>query len=353
MQIWTTGVASPRGVLRTAPQTEEAGWDGLVMVDSQNLSGDVYVALAMAATVTKRLGLGPGVTNSVTRQAATTASAIASVQRVSDGRAVLGIGRGDSALAHLGRAPARVRQFERYVRQVQAYLSGQSVPFDAIDIPDRIAPPVATLDLADTPQTSRIDWIANVPKVPLEVAASGPKVIAIGARHADRVLFTLGADPARLAWGIETARQARRDAGLDADGVAFGAYVNCACHPNLEVARDLVRGGLTTFARFSVMHGQINGPLPEAQRQTLRALHDQYDMRAHTRGDSRQAGLLNEAFIDQYAVVGPPNRCIERLRALSNLGLDKVILSLGWRTNAVGQESRALLEQEVLPALKA
>ena len=87
---------------------EAKGWDGLSVVDSQNLSGDAFVALAMAATVTTRLKLGTGVTNSITRRAATLATAMASVHSVSRGRAVLGIGRGDSALAHVGRAPDRI-----------------------------------------------------------------------------------------------------------------------------------------------------------------------------------------------------------------------------------------------------
>ncbi|MEI7874695.1 MAG: LLM class flavin-dependent oxidoreductase [Alphaproteobacteria bacterium] len=119
MQLWTTGVASARGAARTAQEIEAAGWDGMLVVDSQNLSGDPYVSLALAATVTTRIGLGTGVTNSVTRHAAATATAIASVNRISNGRAVLGIGRGDSALAHLGRAPARLAQFERYLRHLQ------------------------------------------------------------------------------------------------------------------------------------------------------------------------------------------------------------------------------------------
>ena len=93
--------------------------------NSQNLSGDPYVALAMAATATKRIGLGTGVTNNVTRLAAVTACSIASIQRLSGGRAVLGIGRGGSALAHLGRAPSRLAPFERYLRQLQAYLRGE------------------------------------------------------------------------------------------------------------------------------------------------------------------------------------------------------------------------------------
>ena len=91
MQLWTTGVASARGSARTAREIEAAGWDGMLVVDSQNLSGDPYVSLALAATVTSRIGLGTGVTNSVTRHAAATATAITSVNRVSNGRAVLGI----------------------------------------------------------------------------------------------------------------------------------------------------------------------------------------------------------------------------------------------------------------------
>ena len=63
-----------------------------------------------------------------------TATAITSVQRVSNGRAYLGIGRGDSALAHLGRAPGKVGHFESYLRQLQAYLSGEPVAFADIDI---------------------------------------------------------------------------------------------------------------------------------------------------------------------------------------------------------------------------
>src|SRR6187397_429051 len=177
MQLWMTTVASARGAQRQAQEIEAAGWDGMLVVDSQNLSGDPYVALALAAVATSRIGLGTGVTNSVTRHAAATATAITSVNRISNGRAVLGIGRGDSALAHLGRAPARLAQFERYLRQLQLYLSGEPVAFDEIDIPTDVAPPMSGLHLHDAPPSSRIAWIAGGAKVPVEVAASGPKVI--------------------------------------------------------------------------------------------------------------------------------------------------------------------------------
>jgi alkanesulfonate monooxygenase SsuD/methylene tetrahydromethanopterin reductase-like flavin-dependent oxidoreductase (luciferase family) len=62
-ELWTHGYASPRGSMRLARRVEEKGWDGLCVLDSQNLSGDAYVALAMAATVTERIGLDTAVTN--------------------------------------------------------------------------------------------------------------------------------------------------------------------------------------------------------------------------------------------------------------------------------------------------
>lgn len=328
MELWTLTHSRPDHALAAARRAEAAGWDGLCVVDSQNLAPDCYVALTLAATGTSSLGLGTGVTNSVTRHPAVTASAALAVQQVSGGRMVLGIGRGDSALAHLGRAPARLAGFTRYVEVLQAYLSGQAVAFERLPMDDALAPPVGDLELADHPDDSRIRWLDRAqPKVPLEIAATGPKVIELAGRVADRVMFTLGAVPERLSWGIELARAARARAGGNPDDLALGAYLNLVCHPDRATARKLVRGGLTTFARFSVMHGQVSGPADAATRGVLDKLHDAYDMRAHTRADSVQATLLDDDFVDAFAIAGPPDHCLERLAGLAALGIDKVIVS--------------------------
>ena len=74
-------------------------------------------------------------------------------------------------------------------------------------------------------------------------------------------MFALSADSARLAWGIALVKETRIKAGLDPNGIAFGAYVNAACHEDC-IARDLVRGSPTTFAGFNVMHGTAAGQCP-------------------------------------------------------------------------------------------
>lgn len=78
-------------------------------------------------------------------------------------------------------------------------------------------------------------------------------------------------------------------------------------------------------------------------------------MRAHTRGDSRQAQTLTPEFIDRFAVVGAPDRCVERLQGLAALGLDKLFLAINFnlmRTEE-GKGAIALAAKEVLPALRA
>ena len=356
LDLYTLTVAAPRRAADFAQRAEAAGWAGMAVVDSQNLSGDAYVALTMAATRTETLGLATAVTNPITRHPAVTASAIASVQAISNGRATLGIGRGDSALAHLGRAPASVALLTAYLETLQTYLRGEAVPFDGLSFHEKMAPDVASLGLADSAEASRITWLPDArPKVEVEVAATGPRVIGVAARLADRVMFALGANPERIAWGITTAREARKAAGLEPDALRFGSYVNMVCHSNVETARQLASGGLTTFARFQVMHGKQSGPVAETQRRVLDDLHDRYDMKHHTQSGSPQTKTLTPEFIDAFAIVGPPEHCVERLRELASLGVERIIV-IGPSAGSDRDDAKRaeqMLSSEVLPEFSA
>lgn len=345
-EVWTTGVAWPGAIERASRRAEEAGFDGLAVVDSQNLAGDPYVGLALAARETERLRLGTAVTNPVTRHPAVTAAAAVTLQVASQARFVLGIGRGDSALAHLGRAPASVPVFERYLAVLRAYLHGDEVAFGELGFDESVAPPVDALGLAEAPTASRLHFLPpGLPTVPVEVAATGPRVLAAAARHADRTLLALGADPERVRWGIDTVRAA--------GGTSVGAFVNVVAHPDVAIARELASGGVATFARFSVMHGTVSGPADADQRDTLTAIHDAYDMTRHTQVGSPQATTLTPDFIDRFGIIGDADACLRRLRELVELGLDKLIVT-GPTLGADPGQARAARDRfaaEVLPAL--
>jgi 5,10-methylenetetrahydromethanopterin reductase len=350
VEIWTAGAGIPGYTVRLARRAENEGWDGIGLVDSQNLSGDPYVELGLAASVTSRIGLATAVTNPLTRHPAATATAIATVQAESGGRAVLGIGRGDSSLAHLGLSPAPLAVFRRYLERVQGYLRGEEVPFDQTADGGTAVPPVAALGLAGGPRGSQLHWLdARVAKVPVDVAATGPKVIALAAMIADRVTFAVGAGTERIKWAIGLARAAARRPDLN-----LGAYVPVVVHPDRAQARRLISGGVASFARFSVMHGRVVGPAGDAEQNVLKAVHDAYDMNRHFTDGSPQSEPLTDEVIDAFGVAGPPAYCIERLLDIADQGLTRLFL-MGGGIGADREEQRAsrrLLVQEVLPALR-
>ena len=321
----------PGRVAPHAAEVEAWGFDGMLLADSQNLNADIWVELGLAAAATERLGLGPGVTNPVTRHPAVTASAAATLQEESGGRAVLGIGRGDSALSQIGREPAHVSVLERALSEIQGFLGGEEVRLE-------------------DGSASRIAWIADSesPKVPVAVAATGPHVIEAAARHAERIDFTVGAEPERLRWAIATA-------GAAGDGsVSPGAYVNVGVHPDSAVARDLVRGSTAILARFATEGAPPDG-LSDVTRRGIAELGADYDDSRHGQGAAPHARALDDEFIDRFAVVGPGDEVSERLSELAGLGLERLIVvpgSLDAEPEAV-REANARFAEEVLPELRA
>ena len=348
VEMWTYAYPDVRRIGEYARRAEEAGWDGISLGDVQSVSGDVYVAMTLAAMATERIKIGSDVTNPLTRHPVITAGAIVSVQQVSDGRAVLGIGRGDSALAHVGRAPVYTNLFENYLKALQAYLRGDGVPFKELTFGRGMAPHVDTLKLAEAPEDSRLTWLGpEDKKVPVAVSASGPRVIGAAARHADIVMLAVGADLGRLEWGLEQAREARREAGLDLDGLRYGAYLNVACHPDIEVARGLTPE-LAAAVRFSNMHGKTNGPVTQEDQEVLTAVHRNYDVRDHS-----STAVMPAEFVDRHAIVGAPEECIRRVRQVTEMGIERIVV-YGPTVDAVEGDRKLaadLMVKEVLPAL--
>jgi 5,10-methylenetetrahydromethanopterin reductase len=317
-----------------ARMAERDGWDGLAFTDSQNLGGDTFAALAIAAQVTERITLATGATNPATRHPAVVASAIATIQVESHGRAFLGIARGDSALAYIGQQPMPLADFAVALRRVQAYLRGEAVECNGF--------------------ASQIQWLAaaHVARPLMSVAATGPKVIRIAAGVADAITFSVGADPERVRSCIALARQARAQAGLPP--LRLGAYINAVAHPDVAVARELVRGRLGVYARFSTMSRSVLDALPEPDRRVAEDLVSRYDMQSHAASGARHEAALADDFVDRFGIVGPSEHVAERLSRLVALGLDHVVI-VGHSRNTppeIFAESSRRFGQEVIPAVK-
>ena len=325
MQLGLLLFPAPRGSAQLARMVESLGFDSLVFADTQNITPEVWGQLMLAARETERIELGTGVTNPGTRDAAVTASAALALQVESAGRAVCGIGRGDSSLGTIGRGPVALEEFERYVDRLRRYLRGEEVDRDG------------------TP--SRIEWYAdaNVPPVPVEIGATGRRVIEMAARNADRIVFAVGADEERLARSIDIARRAAAASGRDPDQLRLGAWINAVIHPDIAAARAAVRGGLSAFAHFSGFRGMKPEAMDPALRDAALHLREHYDLRDHGRAAASHAQQLDDAFVDRFGIVGPIETALPRFQRLAALGLDFCRVVPGSRDAAPEVTSASLM----------
>lgn len=356
VEFWRAGGSESVTSAAVAKQIEAQGWDGQMFMDSQSLSADPYVMMGAWAVATQRLKLSTGVTNPLTRHRAVTAASAAALQSISGGRAVLGIGRGDSALANLGYAPASLGAFHRALLDLQTLLSGGEVAFDthATTVGAR---PLGTRSLGNRPVATRLQWLPEgMPKVPLDVAATGPKVIAMSAPIAERVTFSVGAIPERVSWALQVARNARAAAGLSDDGISYGAQVIVVCHPDIEAVRAAAASFVAPLARFQVIEGQVVGPTSGGDTKNFAAIRSGYDMTRHGEkiSDEKLGGAtLSADFVERFAIVGPPDHCVDRLLDLHALGVDRfVIVGPGYHPEAV-TDGPGLFVSEVMPAVRA
>lgn len=351
IEFWRAGGSGESTYPEAAAPAEAEGWDGQMFMDSQCLAQDPYVLMGAWAMATKRIKLSTGVTNPLTRHPAVTAGAAATLHAISGGRAVLGIGRGDSALAYLGRSPARLEMFDRTLNDIQTLLSGGEIDFAA---PENEADAGSLHDLAlgDKPKTSRLQWLPeDLPKVPLDVAATGPKVIEMSAPIAERVTFSVGAIPERIDWAVEVARAARAKKGLGQDGISYGAQIIVVCDSDLEKAMAWASGAVAPLARFQVIQGEAAGPTGGSD-DDLSKVRTSYDMTKHGKineGQKLVGTQFTPEFVTRFAIVGSPDHCIERLLELVKCGLERfVVVGPGFY-----DEPRGLFAREVMPAVRA
>lgn len=327
----TTGVTAP-----LAARLESAGWDGLMLADSQHLVADPFMELLLAAGATRTLLLGTAATNPVTRDPAVTATSMLTLQAESNNRAILGIARGDSALSHLGLSPAPIPEFERCLRWLRAYLRGEQVDRGGVG--------------------AAIEWIGGVGlrPVPVDVHVTGPRVLRLAAVIADRITLAVGAQPAWVSWAIGEARQARESAGLDPDGLQIGAFFMAAVGRDSVEAAELVRGNVAIFAHIAGRGRSIPGVVPESEQGVITQVADAYDAHQHGRSAAPAAQLLPEAFIRWFAVVGSSTEVADRLGALCALGLQHLVLVGPARDETLSRalDSATRFDSEVIPALR-
>lgn len=325
------GVLTRTGDVSQLARLESLGFEEVWFPDSQLVTGDPYVAMALLGAATSRLGLCVGVSNPVTRHVSVTANAIATLNQAFPGRVALGLGTGHSAVRTLALPAARLGDLRAYVTACRALLRGE----EARPAPE--GPPVRFL------QSSK-GALNTTDPVPIRVAAGGPAALRLAGELADEVIVGT-IDERLLALQLEHVREGRERAGRAPDAVrvtAVAAFYLRSPAPALEELVDQV--GLHVSSML-VSNWRIVLANPDrvdpGLRQSFERGREAFSFeRAGGSGDANlrayetymtgipewQRELVDEPALRAKVLWGPAAEIRSRLRRLEELGVGRVVL---------------------------
>jgi 5,10-methylenetetrahydromethanopterin reductase len=310
---------SMREYLEWIDVTEAAGYDLAGYGDSQNLIPDSFVALTAMALRTTKVKLCTTVTNPMTRHPSVMASGFAALQELSNGRAIFGVGSGDSAVKNVGRRAARRDEMEAYCRAFKAMVRGEIARYD-----DREMCLLWDVPAADP--------------VPVFLAAEGPKMMQLAGEIGEGVIFGNGISQDVVADNLRRVREGAEGAGRDPAEIEpwFLTKVILTDEPEPDLWRRLA-WTLAASANHAFKFTFEGKFVPDELHEPMQRLMEGYRSNEHNQvntGD-HNAALVNDNGLTEFLgprflIAGSKERVAERIRELDSWGASNLILTAMW-----------------------
>ena len=292
-------------------RAEDGGFTHGWTFDSAVLWQEPFVIYSRILEHTRRMVVGPMVTNPSTRTWEVTASTFATLNDMYGNRTICGIGRGDSAMRVAGRRPADLARLSQAMHAIKELAEGREAEVDGT--------------------VMRIPWIKDG-RLPVWTAAYGPKALALTGRQADGFILQL-ADPYLTEWMVGAVRAAAVEAGRDPASVkicvAAPAYVTDGSAEGAVHARNQCRwfGGMVGnhVADLVGRYGEGSGLVPEELTAYIKA-REKYDYSHHGRAGNPDTEFVPDEIVERFCLIGPAEAHVEKLERLRALGVDQFAL---------------------------
>lgn len=295
-------------ILRYARAADAAGV-GSVWVNESHYYRSALSALSAAAAVTRRTRLGTGVVSAFARHPAFTAMDAATIDELSGGRFILGIGATpvwgeDSPLKNGERPAAAMREATEIVRGL---LSRQIK-----DYRGRAFTMLPSDHRSETGTSLNFKPVRD--KIPIFYGVKGARLLRLAGETADGVLLTNPATPQYIRECRAVIEEGARKAGRDLSDFTVAAFVTFSVGEKREEAKDAVREMLATYVdHVGGEHADILGLSAKEVAAFQEAMK--------SGGAKAAAKLVKEDLIDRLAVAGDARECADRLSAYLEAGL--------------------------------
>ncbi|TFD12484.1 TIGR03842 family LLM class F420-dependent oxidoreductase [Cryobacterium sp. TMT4-10] len=314
--------------VQLAQLAEAHGFSHVWTFDSHLLWQEPYVIHSRILAETRRVIVGPMVTNPATRDWTVTASTFATLNEMYGNRTICGIGRGDSAVRVTNGAPTTLKTLRESVHVIRELANSRPVAHNG-----------ATLQFPWSVGSSLEVW----------VAAYGPLALQLAGEIGDGFILQM-ADLDVAEWMIKTVRAAAANVGRDPLSVRFCVAAPMYIGDNWGHLRNQCRwfGGMVGnhVADIVAKYG-TESHVPKALTDYI-ARREGYDYNAHGKAGNVHAAFVPDEIIDRFCLLGTAKDHVEKLEALRSLGVDQFA---GYLQHDNKEETLRVYGETVIPEM--
>jgi 5,10-methylenetetrahydromethanopterin reductase len=318
----------PQEFVRVVRLAEALGFDDIWVADSSLHARDVYAYLTLCAVRTRRARIGVSVTQPFSRHPAVTANAIATIDEISGGRTILGIGAGDRPQRELGFRAARVAEIREMVDVTRALFRREPVdhPGDMYQVRQGCL---------------RAGWRTELP---IYLAASGPRMLTLAGEIGDGAIVRVGLSPTSVDYALRHLHAGLASGRCPPHAFDVGILVNCCLYNDRR--RALREARLDTAWYLQTAPGVVEavGIDPDVTAR-VRAVYEG----GHLHEAAAAAEQVPEALVQKFVLAGTPDEAVELIRPLQGKGLSRFeIFTLGPDRHQIMR----IFGEQVIPKLR-
>lgn len=291
-----------------AKRAEELGFEAIFFADSQMNNVDPYQVMAMCAVNTRRLRFGTAVTNMVYRDPTITANSFATLNEISQGRAIIGMGTGDGPVYSLGRNATKLVDFENGVRVIRDLLHDRG-----IDVPKSKERAGGNVQLK----------IGKRP-VPIYISAEGPKTLRVAGRVCDGVILGTGFDTQVTAWARRHIAEGAKEEGRNLEEIDIMPAGMIVVDDDGDLARRRVRSRMANRAHHNFRFTMET--VPEGEVAGVKRFMDNFDISKPIE-ERVDPAFVTEYLLERFTIAGTPAECIAKVKRLEADGIQRVLLT--------------------------
>jgi len=286
-------------MIQLARVSEESGFSHIWVGDSHLIWREAYVNMTAMMLNTTKVKFGTGVTNPLTRHPSVLASAYATLEEYAPGRMIVGIGLGDSSVETMGLKPSTLANFEKSLEQMRELFAGKEAQL-----------PSGKIHLLHPCKR----------KVPIYIAASGPKMLELSGRIADGIIILVGVADDYIAHAREKIAAGAQAAGRKLADISLVLWVPCAVSESAS-AKDAVKAHVARV----VAH-----PLPYVldpnEQKVLEEIRKTYDYYHHMDQQANHAEVIPDWLVEKFAIAGTVDQCRAQIERIKKSGIQQIAI---------------------------